>query len=92
MLRKHVQCLSYSEKNDLTLTPKAGERTYHLKECQVGVAHVVKGYLGVDPGVVLGGALPLVVHNAGQQSLTVPAQQRLNMEVDLRSLFGLHIT
>ncbi len=74
------------------MAPNAGERTYHLKERQVGVAHVVEGYLGVDPGVVLGGALPLVVHNAGQQSLTVPTQHSLNMEVDLQSLFGLHVT
>jgi hypothetical protein len=43
-----------------------------LEEGEVGVAHVVKGDLGVDPGEVLGGALPLVVHHAGQQALPVP--------------------
>jgi len=34
---------------------------------------MVKGNLGVDPSVVLGGALPLVVHNCGEQPLTISA-------------------
>ena len=35
--------------------------THHLKQGKVGVAHVVKSDLGVDPGVVLVGTLPLVL-------------------------------
>ena len=45
--------------------------SHHLKEGQVSVADMVKGNLGVDPGVVLLGALPPVVDHAGQQSLAV---------------------
>ena len=46
--------------------------THHLEEGEVGMAHMVEGDLGVDPGVVLSRALPLVVHHRGQQALTIP--------------------
>ena len=50
----HIHCV----RHDLHPTLKSG----YLKESQVGVADVVERDLGVDPRVVLLGALPPVVH------------------------------
>ena len=44
--------------------------SYHLEKSEIRVSHVVEGDLGVDPGKVLLGALPAVVHHGGGQALS----------------------
>lgn len=48
--------------------------THHLKQSQVGVAHVIESDFGVDPGIVFVGAFPFVRDLSGWQTLIVIIQ------------------